>query len=441
MRDFIVYGIDWTWRIRADIGISVIICDNDDDKSLQFEVVYFSFSFFCFMISTCLFLSIKYQTHNDEDEYEGCVLDKLKILRVSNPKKVILGHLNINSIPNKFDGIMNIVATGIDFFLISETKIDGSFPDAQFFYNGYSKIHRKDRILRDGGLLMYVNENIPSLILKEHTILDDIEIVCGEINLRKQKWILVGIYRPPGMNENYFFDHLGQVIDYYSTKVDNLVMGDFNSEPSDEQVESFCDSYDLHNLVKEKTCFKGPPKCYDLILTNCKHNFQNTLVLTSGFSDFHKMTVTVLKTEFVKTDPVQINYRDYKKFNISIFNGDLRDKINSDVTSTSNYNRFQNIRREVLDNHAPLKKKYVRVNNSPFMTKSLWKMIMNRSRSKNKYFKNKTAENWEKYRKLRLKGNTSKILISILSMTTKHFGKQLNPFSLRKETATKKRLF
>ena len=108
------------------------------------------------------------------------------------------------------------------------------------------------------------------------------------------------------------------------------------------------------------------------------------------------MTVTVLKTEFVKTDPMQINYRDCKKFNISSFNEDWRDKINSDVTSTSNYNRFQNILREVLDNHAPLKKKYARANNSPFMTKSLRKMIMNRSRSKNKYFKNKTEENWEK---------------------------------------------
>ena len=70
-----------------------------------------------------------------------------------------------------------------------------------------------------------------------------------------------------------FFDHLGRVIDYYSTKFDKFViMGDFKSEPSDEEVESFCDN--LHNLVKEKTCFKCPPKCYDLILTNCKHNFQ-----------------------------------------------------------------------------------------------------------------------------------------------------------------------
>ena len=77
---------------------------------------------------------------------------------------------------------MDIVATRTDIFLILETKIDGSFPDAQFFYHDCFKPHRKDRILGDGGLLGYVDENIPSLILKEHTIPDDIEIVCVEIN-------------------------------------------------------------------------------------------------------------------------------------------------------------------------------------------------------------------------------------------------------------------
>ena len=178
-------------------------------------------------------------------------------------------------------------------------------------------------------------------------------------------------------------------------------MGDFNSEPSDEHVESFCDCYNLYNLVKEKTCFKGPPKCYDLILTNCKFSFQNTMALTSGFSDFHKMTVTILKTEFVKADPVQINYRDYKKFNVSRFNTDLRNKINSDSASNTKYNRFQDILREVLDYHAPLKKKYLRANNSPFMTKQLRKLIMIISRCKNAYYKNETVEKWEQYRRLR----------------------------------------
>ncbi len=71
------------------------------------------------------------------------------------------------------------------------------------------------------------------------------------------------------------------------------------------------------------------------------------------------------------------------------------------VSSNNNYNNFQNILSNVLEKHAPLKKKYLRANNSPFITKHLRKMIMNRSRCKNAYFKSKTIENWEKYRKLR----------------------------------------
>ena len=79
----------------------------------------------------------------------------------------------------------------------------------------------------------------------------------------------------------------------------------------------------------------------------------------------------------------------------------MKTRLNIDGSSNSNYSRFQNILREVLDYHAPIKKKYNRANNSPFITKNLRKMIMNRSRCKNTYFKNITVENWEKFRKLR----------------------------------------
>ena len=314
-----------------------------------------------------------------------------------------MGHLNINSIPNKFDGIMSIAKNNLDVFLISETKIDSSFPDAQFYFQGYSKPHRKDRTLGPGGgLLMYINQNIASRKLKEHNIPENVEILCVEINLRKQKWVLIGIYRPPNMNETYFMDHLSKVVDLYSKKYDRIViMGDFNSEPTDIPIETFCDGYNLYNLVKENTCFKGPPKCYDLILTNCKHNFQNTMAVTTGFSDFHKMTITVLKTEFIKADPIQINYRNYKNYNHIEFSKHLVNELQNDVTSNNNYNNFQTILCRTLDVHAPIQKKYLRANNSPFMTKQLRKIIMLRSRCKNTYFKNKTVENWEKYRKLR----------------------------------------
>ena len=164
---------------------------------------------------------------------------------------------------------------------------------------------------------------------------------------------------------------------------------------------TFCHSYDFLNLVKENTCFKGPPKCYDLILTNCKNYFQNTEVITTGFSDFHKMTVTILKTEYIKAEPIQIVYRNYNKYNPMIFCDELRNKLNQEPSSYVDYNKFQTILYSVLNKHAPIKNKYLRANDSPFITKDLRKLIMNRSRFKNVYIKNKTAENRENYRKLR----------------------------------------
>ena len=130
---------------------------------------------------------------------------------------------------------------------------------------------------------------------------------------------------------------------------------------------------------------------------NYKHNFQNTLVFTTGFSDFHKMTVTVSKTEFIKSDPIQIYYRDYKNYNSVNFNEDLWNILNIDISFSKDYSKLRNVLGDVLNKHSPLKKKYLRANNSPFMTKQLRKMIMNRSRCKNAYFKNKTVANWEKY--------------------------------------------
>ena len=86
---------------------------------------------------------------------------------------------------------------------------------------------------------MYINRNIPSRILKAHTLPDDIEILCVEINLKKQKWVVIGIYRPPNMNEKYVIDNQSRVTDLYSKDYERIViMGDFNLEPTDKPIES-----------------------------------------------------------------------------------------------------------------------------------------------------------------------------------------------------------
>ena len=54
---------------------------------------------------------------------------------------------------------------------------------------------------------------------------------------------------------------------------------------------------------------------------------------------------------------------------------------------------------EVLNKHAPLKKKFIRANNASYMTKNLRKAIMKRSKLENKYISNSTVENSNKYKK------------------------------------------
>ena len=176
------------------------------------------------MLSICICINIYIDYHKlvlDEISVYG----KMRDLRLKNPKKVTIGHLNINSIPNKFEGIMELVKENLDIFLISEIKIDSSFPDAQFFSQGYSKPHRKDRCLGGGGLLMNFNENIPLRILNAHVIPGDIEILCVDLN--KKKWVIIGIYRPPDMNELYFIDNLSRAIDYYSKGYESHHYGRF----------------------------------------------------------------------------------------------------------------------------------------------------------------------------------------------------------------------
>ena len=61
----------------------------------------------------------------------------LKDMKIKTPNKVIIGHLNINSIRNKFDKLSYTIENNIDILLISETKLDYSYPSAQLSLNGF----------------------------------------------------------------------------------------------------------------------------------------------------------------------------------------------------------------------------------------------------------------------------------------------------------------
>ena len=130
------------------------------------------------------------------------------------------------------------------------------------------------------------------------TPLKDFEGIFVELNFRKKNILLSYSYNP---HKNLISNHLnilGKILDAQMKIYDNfLVVGDFNSQMTESAMENFCGTHHLHNLIKDPTCFKNPdrPSCIDLLLTNFPKSFSKSQTLETGLSDFHKLTLTVLK--------------------------------------------------------------------------------------------------------------------------------------------------
>ena len=61
-------------------------------------------------------------------------------------------HLNINSLRNKREFLEPLIRNNFDIFLVSEAKLDSSFPGSEFTIPSY-RLFRKDRNQHGGGLI------------------------------------------------------------------------------------------------------------------------------------------------------------------------------------------------------------------------------------------------------------------------------------------------
>ena len=330
------------------------------------------------------------------DNQEKSAEEHLKMLRIENKGNLMIGYLNINSLQNKFEALKALVEKNIDILVLSETKIDESFPSNQFLIDSFSPPFRKDRDSQGGGILIYVRENIPCRLLNYATLPNDIEGIFIELSIDRNKWLMMGGYNPHKHCISYFLNNISTIIDLDIGKFEKFIfIADFNANSSNSSLIKFCDMYNLKNLIHEPTCYKNAenPSIIDLILTNCEHCFHHSSTIETGLSDFHKMIITIMKSKFKKKEPLTINYRSYKNFNDTLFKCQLNATLNDTTDIDVTYDHFKNTFIQLLDRHAPIKKKFVRGNNAPFMNKTLSQAFKHRSKLKNRYNKAPTEEN------------------------------------------------
>ena len=223
----------------------------------------------------------------------------LNAIRKRNINRLIIGQLNINSLRKKFGSLVQQVTGNTDILMISETKLDNSFPVSKYLIDGYAPPFRLDCDNNGGGIMLFVREDIPCKLLSIENY--PMKGFYVEINLRKAKWLLCCSCNPNRCKIDFHLENLNRSLALYSSHYENfIILGDFNVEANDSAVSVFSDTYDLKSLIKEPTYYKNPnkPSCIDLILTNKLQNFQHSCVIETGLSDFHKMGFTVMKTFF-----------------------------------------------------------------------------------------------------------------------------------------------
>ena len=173
-----------------------------------------------------------------ESSQTGDPKEILKNLRLKNVNRLICAHLNISSLRNKFASLINIIKNSSDILMISETKLDPSFPTGQFHIHGFSGPCRFDKNSSGCGILQYIREDIPSkLILTKMTI----EGCFIEINLRKKRWLLCCSDNPKKPLILGHFNEIGKNLDLLLSKYDSfMLIGNLNAEPTEAAVSDFC---------------------------------------------------------------------------------------------------------------------------------------------------------------------------------------------------------
>ena len=78
----------------------------------------------------------------------------------------------------------------IDIFMVTETKLDDSFPASQFNVKGFSTPFRPDRNKNGGGIILYIRSYIVASKLTSFTFPNDIEAFFIEVDLIGNKWLI-----------------------------------------------------------------------------------------------------------------------------------------------------------------------------------------------------------------------------------------------------------
>ena len=104
-----------------------------------------------------------------------------------------------------------------------------------------------------------MNENIPCKTVNFEGLSDWCEFALIKLSIKSQKWLCIGLYKPPSQNEKYFIENLSLALTKLSCEYENIMLiTDFNFTVENKNLEVFMNNLVWNVLLKILFAFKLP---------------------------------------------------------------------------------------------------------------------------------------------------------------------------------------
>ena len=278
---------------------------------------------------------------------------------------------------------------------------------------GYQQ-ERLGRTSSGGGVSIYIRDSIK---LRPDVPVDDLEIICIEVEPPKSKPFLVLAWHRPPSDPVASFDKLEKALSYWTRKGKRLILlGDTNSDlttrkayqPIDNDTRHVTSLYELlsfNQLIKEPTRVTLiTSSIINHIATTCVRNIITSGVHDVSMSDHYKVYCIRKFNGAVEKGQKMIKTRKMTFLSdVAGINWEQMHTETDDINVLVNY--WTSIFSLIIDKHAPLCEMRVSEKYCPWIDRDLRDLMQTRDKLKKSAVKSKSAPLLDSYRHVRNKVN------------------------------------
>lgn len=276
------------------------------------------------------------------------------------------------------------------------------------FLTSYTKF-QKDRGSRGGGLCIYVKETFGSSLISTSNSIEQLWI---NLKLKKEKYAIGVIYRPPSQDSNFFISEFEEALSLITPLFNNIICtGDFNfnlynfNSTNIRNFYSVLDEFDLTQIINSPTRITNiTATLIDLIIVRKEDTVLEKGVVDNELSD-HGLIYCTIKTNDENSAPRIITYRNFKNFDINLFEQDLFNIpffVIFDLHHVDNKLEYlNNALQSLFDKHAPTVTSKLTKPHAPWLTDTVKRMIKIRDNALLKFKKTGQHRHWIFYKQIR----------------------------------------